>query len=150
MNNNDQWNSRCTCLSTTWRRGMLPSRSWTLTGRNGFDDIIGKTTLPLGDLIPNKPADMWLEFPETKKRNAKNKKPPMTANIEITYIPFDVIGSSGSNSGAVRSLVGVGMLTARLVRGNGLNQPTPAVSPFCEFSCTRRGWARNRRRRTPI
>ena len=100
----------------------------------GSDDVIGKTTLPLSDLIPNNPADMWLEFPETKKRNAKNKKPPMTANIEITYIPFDVIGSSGSNSGAVRSLVGVGMLTARLVRGNGLKSADSNgfSDPFCK------------------
>lgn len=141
MNNNDpEWNeSLYVLVDDVAARQLTIEIMDSDEGDFGSDDVIGKTTLPLDDLTPHEPKDMWLEFPETQKRNARNKKPPMTANIEVTYIPFDAVGSSSgpstkTQSGAVKSLAGIGMLTARLVRGTGLKSADSNgfSDPFCK------------------
>ena len=106
MNNNDpEWNETLYVLVDD-----ITARKLTINimdsdeGDLGSDDVIGATTMTLTDLEPNEPKDVWLEFPETAKKNAKGKKPPMTANVEITYIPFDVQGGGES------SLAGIGRL----------------------------------------
>lgn len=102
-------------------------------GEIGSDDVIGETTLSLADLQPNETRDVRLEFPETAKKNARSKKPSMTADLDITYIPFDVKkGVDGGESSS--SLAGVGMLTCRLIRGTGLKSAdyNGFSDPFCK------------------
>lgn len=99
----------------------------------GSDDVIGETTLSLADLQPNETRDVRLEFPETAKRNARSKKPPMTADLDITYFPFDdKKGVDGGESSS--ALAGVGMLTCRLIRGAGLKSAdyNGFSDPFCK------------------
>mmetsp|Transcript_44982 Transcript_44982/g.72229 ORF Transcript_44982/g.72229 Transcript_44982/m.72229 type:complete len:899 (+) Transcript_44982:330-3026(+) len=101
-------------------------------GELGSDDIIGVTTVQLADLVANETKDMLLEFPETTKQNAKRRKPPMTAHIDMTYFPFD---GQGSELGSA-TMAGIGMLTCRLIRGTGLKSAdyNGFSDPFCKVS----------------
>jgi Ca2+-dependent lipid-binding protein len=132
MNDNDpEWNESLYLLVDDVNARKLTLQIMDDDGDLGSDDVIGETKLSLADLLPNETKDVWLEFPETAKRNAKSKKPPMTANVDITYIPFDVGGGGGDSS-----LAGIGMLTCRLIRGTGLKAAdyNGFSDPFCKVS----------------
>lgn len=130
MNNNDPvWNESIYLLVDDIRTRKLSIRIMDYDeGTLNADDVIGDTEMTLDDLRPNETKDVWLEFPETAKTNAKKKKKPMRANIDITYIPFDVDGEGSA-------LAGIGMLTCRLIRGTGLKSAdyNGFSDPYCKL-----------------
>lgn len=88
--------------------------------------------LPELGLVANEAKDAWFEFPETAERNGA--RPPLRANLEITYVPFDVDGAG--TSAMSKRLRGVGMLTVRLIRAKGLKaaDSNGTSDPFCKVS----------------
>jgi Ca2+-dependent lipid-binding protein len=61
----------------------------------------------------------------------------MRVLCEVTYVPFDLEGSTTDSSEAAVGLVGVGMLTARVLRGVGLkgaDNGGKSSDPFCKLA----------------
>ena len=109
-------------------------------GGFGRDVLIAETKIPLGAhaRAPRVRSERWVEFPQTAKRNAaKKSRPPMRVLCEVTYVPFDLEGSTTDSSEAAVGLVGVGMLTARVLRGVGLkgaDNGGKSSDPFCKLA----------------
>ena len=115
-------------------------------GGFGRDALIAETKVGLSEFAsrPHATIERWIEFPQTAKRNAaKKSRPPMKVLCEVTYVPFDLDGSNDSSaknthaSESQMGLVGVGMLTARVLRGVGLkgaDNGGKSSDPFCKLA----------------
>jgi Ca2+-dependent lipid-binding protein len=109
-------------------------------GGFGRDTLIAETKVSLSEFAraPHARNERWIEFPQTAARNAaKKSRPPMRVLCEVTYVPFDLEGSTTDSSEAAVGLVGVGMLTARVLRGVGLkgaDNGGKSSDPFCKLA----------------
>ena len=109
-------------------------------GGFGNHSLIAETKVSLSEFAraPHARNERWIEFPQTAARNAaKKSRPPMRVLCEVTYVPFDLEGSTTDSSEAAVGLVGVGMLTARVLRGVGLkgaDNGGKSSDPFCKLA----------------
>lgn len=137
------------------------------SGGFGRDVPIGSAKVSLSEIAksPHQTTELWVDFPETKEHNMRVKsRPPMRLLCDVTYVPFDLDDenangvldrlekndSSNADSSAdsknnserkkssqPSSLSGVGMLTARVIRGAGLkgaDDGGKSSDPFCKLS----------------
>lgn len=115
-------------------------------GGFGRDALIAETKVGLSEFAakPHRTIERWIEFPQTAKKNAaKKSRPPMRVLCEVTYVPFDLDGTNDAENKNTHSsesrmgLVGVGMLTARVLRGRGLkgaDNGGKSSDPFCKLA----------------
>jgi len=119
-NNNDpRWDETFYMLVDDVNQRALTLQILDADESGAFSDaVLATRALPLGEmnLEPNVARSLSVDFPETEARNGT--KPITKANVDVTYIPFDVEG--GADSPAARRLKGVGMLTVTLVKADGI------------------------------
>ena len=119
-NNNDpKWDETFYMLVDDVNQRALTLQMMDADESGAFSDaVLATRALPLGEmnLEPNVARSLSVDFPETEARNGS--KPITKANVDVTYIPFDVEG--GADSPAARRLKGVGMLTVTLVKADGI------------------------------
>lgn len=112
-------------------------------GGFGADVLLGTAKVSLSEIAknPHRTREICVEFPESKERNtSKKNRPVMKLLCDVTYVPFDLEEetdeTSDENNSNHDALRGVGMLTARVVRGVGLkgaDDGGKSSDPFCKL-----------------
>ena len=111
------------------------------------DVVIGEKVIDLKslNLTPNESEEIWIDFPETEKRNRSYKRGPMRLLLDVTYIPFDATAASmplspetmhRTRSATLAKLKGIGMLTCVLVKATGVKAADRGGTsdPYCKLS----------------
>ena len=111
------------------------------------DVVIGEKIIDLKslDLTPNESKEMWIDFPETERKNRSYKRGPMRLLVDVTYIPFDATAASlplspetkqRTRSATLARLKGIGMLTCVLIKADGVKAADRGGTsdPYCKLS----------------